>query len=310
VKTGASRQTGYDAAFVEALLDDALAQGRRVLAIAGLQGTGKSTLAAQLVAAARARGLGAEALSIDDFYLTRRERLVLARRVHPLLATRGPPGTHDVGLACATVDALLAMGTGCAQGAPHGGTGADCEERRGTKGAAANGCASGAPPPVEAVRVPVFDKIADRRLPPSRWRPVRRPPDLLVFEGWFLKVPPQAEAALEPPLNALESGEDPEGAWRHYVNAALAGYAPLWARMPWLLFLRGPGFEVVRDWRWQQERTLQAAHPGRRAMSREQVLRFVLFFERVSRQALATLPAIADRVIELDSGRRFLRSDG
>lgn len=283
VKTGASRQTGYDAAFVEALLDDALAQGRRVLAIAGLQGTGKSTLAAQLVASARARGLGAEALSIDDFYLTRRERLALARRVHPLLGTRGPPGTHDVGLACATVDALLAMG---------------------------NGCALGASPPVEAVRVPVFDKIADRRLPPSRWRLVRRPPDLLVFEGWFLKVPPQAEAALEPPLNALESGEDPEGAWRHYVNAALAGYAPLWARMPWLLFLRGPGFEVVRDWRWQQERTLQAAHPGRRAMSRAQVLRFVLFFERVSRQALATLPAIADRVIELDSGRRFLRSVG
>lgn len=269
VKTGASQHTGYDDAFVQALLDDAIAHGRRVLAIAGLQGTGKSTLAAQLVAAARMRGLAAEALSIDDFYLARRERLALGRRVHPLLATRGPPGTHDVQLACDTVDALLAMG-----------------DR-------------------ETVRVPVFDKIADRRLPPSRWRAVRRPPRLLVFEGWFLKVPPQDSATLEPPLNALEAQDDPDGSWRRFVNDALAAYAPLWARLPWLLLLRGPGFEVVRGWRWQQEQTLQAAHPGRQAMSREQVLRFILFFERVSRQALATLPGIADRVIDLDEERRL-----
>lgn len=259
---------GHDAAFVHALLDDALTQGRRIVSIAGLQGTGKSTLAAQLVSAARSRGLAAEALSIDDFYLTRRERQALGRSVHPLLATRGPPGTHDVALACATVDALLGMQAG------------------------------------GQVRIPVFDKIADRRLPPSRWRSVRTPPALLVFEGWFLRVPPQPAAALATPLNRLEAEEDADGCWRSHVNQALSRYAPLWQRLPWLLFLQGPGFEVVPQWRWQQEQTLQRAHPRRRAMDRAQVDRFVLFFERVSRHALATLPAIADRVVALDAQRR------
>jgi D-glycerate 3-kinase len=41
-------------------------------------------------------------------------------------------------------------------------------------------------------------------------------------------------------------------------------------------------------------------------MSRSEVERFVQFFERVSRQALATLPGIADETIALDAGRRVL----
>jgi len=92
--------------------------------------------------------------------------------------------------------------------------------------------------------------------------------------------------------------------WRAYCNNALAAYAPLWQRIDRLLFLQGPGFEIVPDWRWQQEVSLQAAHPRRNAMDRKAVERFVLFFERVSRQALRTLPAIADRTIRIDAKRR------
>lgn len=262
---------GWPPAFVQARLAEALDRGLRVHAVAGLQGTGKSTLASQLVAAARDRGVRALALSIDDFYLGRRERLRLGRTVHPLCATRGPPGTHDVPLACEVLDAFAAR-------AP--------------------------------ARVPRFDKIADRRLPPSRW-PVARDIDLVVFEGWFLRVPPQPESALRAPLNRLEREEDPEGTWRRWANASLArDYPALWQRLPWMLFLQGPGFEVVPDWRWQQERTLQAAHPARRAMDHAQVMRFVQFFERVSRHAMATLPALADRVIALDAGRRPTATDG
>jgi D-glycerate 3-kinase len=264
---------GYAADFVARWLDAGLALRRRrgvppVLGIAGLQGTGKSTLSAQVAALGATRGLRVVVLSIDDFYLTRRERLALGRRVHPLLATRGPPGTHDVALACATVDALRGLRPG------------------------------------QVARLPRFDKIADRRLPPSRWTPVRARPDLIVFEGWFLAVPPEPAAALRRPLNALERDEDADGTWRRFCNDALARYAPLWARLDGLVFLQGPGFAQVPAWRWQQERTLQARHPGRRAMTRRQVERFVLFFERVSRQALRTLPAIADATVRVDARRR------
>jgi D-glycerate 3-kinase len=40
-------------------------------------------------------------------------------------------------------------------------------------------------------------------------------------------------------------------------------------------------------------------------MTRPQIERFVQFFERVSRQALRTLPAIAERTVRLDAQRRL-----
>jgi D-glycerate 3-kinase len=256
---------GFAPAFVERELDDALACGTRLFGISGLQGSGKSTLAAQMVVAATARGMRAVAVSIDDFYLDRPGRERLARDVHPLLATRGPPGTHDIALACEVLDAL----------------------RDG-----------------RAVRVPGFDKLGDRRLPRTRWREAQGI-DLVVFEGWFVGTPAQAAGELDAPINALERDEDQAGTWRRWCNAALArDYPALWQRIDRLLFLQPPGFEVVRDWRWQQQRALQASDPSRPAMDRADIDRFILHFERTSRQALRTLPALADRVARVDALRR------
>ncbi len=262
--------TGFDEALVQRLLNQALALPAQapVFGITGLPGSGKSTLARQLVGAARKKGIFAVALSLDDFYLGRRERRALSRRVHPLLAQRGPPGTHDVALACRTLDALRAMRPG------------------------------------DIVRVPRFEKLGDTRLPPSRWTAVRHRPDLIVFEGWFLGVQPQAARALRDPISELEKTRDPDGAWRAWCNHALASYAPLWSRLDRLAWLKGPGFEIVREWRWQQECALQVAQPTRKGMDREQVQAFVQAFERISRHAQETLADLANEVIELDAQRR------
>ena len=292
---------GYSDDFVAAVLNDALAVESpwpAVYGIAGLQGTGKSTLAAQMVVLAKRRGLSVVTLSIDDFYLGRRERLRLGRDVHPLLATRGPPGTHDVALACAMIDAL--------QGKRERGQSEFCIRPVPPFARSRQATLHSDPFSFCPVRLPRFDKIADRRLPPSRWPLVTHRPDLIVFEGWCLKVPAEPAAALIDPLNSLERIEDRDGIWRNYVNRALANdYVSLWSRIDRLLFLQGPGFEIVREWRWQQEVSLQAVQPHRCAMDRAAVERFVLFFERVSRQALRTLPAIADWRIELNAMRRL-----
>jgi D-glycerate 3-kinase len=185
------RDAGFPVELVEQALDDALAVRATVpvLAISGLQGSGKSTLAAQVVDVARARGLRAATVSIDDFYLTRAQRQRLARQVHPLLLTRGPPGTHDLPLAQATLDAITSR---------------------------------------QPVALPRFDKLADERLPTTQWPWVGEPLDLLVFEGWFLGTPAQATEDLSAPLNALERDADSDGRWRHWCNQALADdYRPL-----------------------------------------------------------------------------------
>lgn len=262
------------AGFPEALVESALAAALAlpaavpVFAISGLQGTGKSTLAAQMAARAKERGRRVAVLSLDDLYLGRQARQTLAQQVHPLLATRGPPGTHNVALGCHLLDALRAG---------------------------------------QAVTLPRFDKLADDRLPTEQGERIAQPVDLVIVEGWCVGATAEADAALLEPINALERNEDEQGVWRSYVNTALRTHYPaLWQRLDALWFLQPPGFEVVVDWRWQQEQALANMQSRPAMLDRTGVARFVQHFERVSRQVLRTLPALADRVVVLDAQRRVV----
>jgi len=82
----------------------------RVLGISGGQGSGKSTLSHLLGQALQLLDVRVLVLSLDDFYLTRMQRGQLARREHPLLATRGVPGTHDMVLLRETLAAVFTQG--------------------------------------------------------------------------------------------------------------------------------------------------------------------------------------------------------
>jgi len=273
----ASTQHGYADAVVEhvaaLLARRASSETKKTLLIglSGLQGSGKSTLSAQLVFALNLSGVATLAMSLDDFYLGRRERARLARDVHPLLATRGVPGTHDLELISRTLAALAS--------------------------ASARGPA----------RVPRFDKGRDTRMPRARWHSVCESPRVILFEGWCVGVPAQSRAALVRPLNQLERSEDRDGRWRGYVNAQLsAGYAALWRRFDALVWLQAPAFTVVQRWRDEQEESLRRiAAP--RAMSPAALQRFVMHYERLSRHSLVTLAARADVRIVLDAQRGVRR---
>jgi D-glycerate 3-kinase len=159
--------------------------------------------------------------SLDDFYLSRSRRRRLAAAVHPLLATRGVPGSHDVAMLRRVIAALGEPGVG---------------------------------------NLPVFDKSTDEPLPADQWRRVSAPVDVLVLEGWCLGAQAESETALGQAVNELEAAEDVDGVWRRYVNDALAGpYAALWQRLHVLIYLQVPDMQAVSRWRSDQEQALPAA---------------------------------------------------
>jgi len=252
------------------------AHGRCLMVgICGCQGSGKSTMARSLEMLIGEAGLRVAVLSIDDLYYSHARRAELAATVHPLLATRGVPGTHDVAAGMALFDALC--------------------------GATASA----------AVRLPRFDKASDDPAPADSWLEIEAPVDMILFEGWCVGAVPQDEQALLTPVNALEREEDAGGVWRRYVNAALAGpYQSLFSRLDQLILLRAPGFEVVRDWRLQQEEKLRrqlkaSGGNGPAVMDAAQVERFIAHYERLTRHILAEMPARADVVVPLDALRRI-----
>lgn len=259
-------------ALAQWLLEDCLPRirGRRqpyLLGLTGLQGCGKSSVAAALVERARSDGLAAQTLSLDDVYLGRRARAHLAATVHPLLRTRGVPGTHDLDLLERTLDALA---------------GASVQR---------------------PAALPRFDKGRDTRRPPSRWPRVTQSPRLLVVEGWCLGLPAQSLDALSTPVNALEREEDPDGRWRRYVNDALERMQPIWQRLDRLVLLQAPDWATSCRWREAAERALRKRHAPQ-AMPPAQLGRFMQHFERLGRHALHVMPARANLCLQLDAARR------
>lgn len=212
-------------------------------------------------------------LSIDDFYLTKKEREQLAAIAHPLLATRGVPGTHDLPLLAACLKQLNALEPG------------------------------------RQLPLPRFDKASDDRADPATWPVVTGPVDLIILEGWCVGSRPQTDEELQAPINALEREQDADGGWRRYVNAQLAGeYAQLFAVLDALIFLQAPSFAAVYRWRLEQEKKLAARTKGTGVMNAQQIGEFIQHYERLTRANLTTLPAVADIVLEFDDAHDCLRS--
>jgi len=233
------------------------------IAVVGAQGSGKTTLAR--AAAAR---FGAMQISIDDVYLTRAAREAMAREVHPLFVTRGPPGTHDLSMLAALMERL--------------------SEAR----------------PGALTPLPDFDKRGDDRVPPERWRAFAGRPSAILIDAWCLGALPQTEADLAEPINALERDRDADGAWRRAVNGFVGGaYADFAAELDAVLFLKAPGFDVVLDWRCQQEADLLGvASEHLPASERTRLAGFIQYFERVTRRML-TGGVRTDVTVSLDRNR-------
>ena len=246
-----------------------------LLGINGAQGTGKSTLAEFLdMVSTECFGWRNAILSIDDFYLTHAERAVLADDVHPLLATRGVPGTHDTALLTEVLDELLDLPSGA------------------------------------SAQVPRFDKANDDRSPHAST--IEGPLDMIILEGWCVGSHAQEESALQNPVNDLERDEDPDGKWRAYVNKKLAqDYEPVFEQLDALFFLKAPSFDAVFRWRLEQEQKLADASDADAAsiMNPEQVGRFIRYYERLTRHNLQTLPSRSDLVLTLDEDHAVVGSD-
>ena len=161
----------------------------------GCQGSGKSTLSEFIGDYIHdVSDLNIIVLSLDDFYFSQKTRAELAEKNHPLLATRGVPGTHNT----KHIQQILTQ----------------LKQKNGR------------------VTLPRFNKATDNPFPVEQWPEVELPIDIVIFEGWCWGVHPQKEQALIKPINSLEETFDKNALWRNFVNSALLhDYLPLYREM-------------------------------------------------------------------------------
>ena len=107
------------------------------------------------------------------------------------------------------------------------------------------------------------------------------------------------------PINKLEKHKDKK-IWRHKVNSELKmDYKKIFNLIDKLIFLKVPNFKYVFKWRLLQEKKLRITSKGNKTMNNKQIENFIMYYERITKNMLRTLPKTSDIVISIDEGHRL-----
>ncbi len=242
----------------------------KIIALTGGQGSGKSTISKILkIILKQGFGLNTVIFSIDDFYKTFDEREKMSKKVSSLFLTRGVPGTHDTKLLFRCLKNLTKSN-------------------------------------FKRLKIPRFDKSTDNRMSKNKWQKINLKPNIIIFEGWCIGVGPQKNKDLLSPINTLEKEEDKKKIWRNRVNKELKNdYKKIFNLVDKFIFLKVPSFKHVYKWRLLQEKKLRLTGKGKKTMSDNQIKRFIMFYERLTKHMLKNFDNKADSIIKIDNKHRL-----
>jgi len=223
-----------------------------IIGLAGGQGSGKTTISSILTLILKKYfKLNVFKVSIDDFYKTRKDRKLLSKNKHPLLMTRGVPGTHDVDLMLKFFKKVKSKN-------------------------------------FKNLTVPKFNKAIDDRCNKNLWYKLKFKPDVIIFEGWCVGAKAQTNKELKKPINSLERVYDQGIKWRLHVNNQLkTKYKALFKQLDGLLYLKAKNFSLLRNWRLKQERKLWVQTKNKKnlkIMSSGDVINFMQTYQRITQQ--------------------------
>ena len=234
----------------------------QIIGLSGGQGSGKSTISKILKIILKEKyKLNVAIISIDDFYKTLKERKKMSKKISGLFLTRGVPGTHDTRLLYNSLKKLN----------------------------------------FKPFSIPKFDKSKDNRCDKNRWLKIKKKPDIIIFEGWCVGANSQPKNSLIRPINELERKQDKNLNWRKKVNLELKSkYKKIFDLINLLIFLKVPSFKYVYLWRALQEKKLRTSSKGNKVMNNLQIKKFIMFYERITRDMLKTLPMKSKVLISID----------
>ena len=244
-----------------------------IIGLAGGQGSGKTTISSILtLILQRYFKLNIFKVSIDDFYKTRKDRKLLSKKKHPLLMTRGVPGTHDI-------DLMLNF----------------FKKIKNKK--------------FKNLQVPKFDKAIDDRCIKKLWYKINSKPDVVIFEGWCVGAKAQTSIQLKKPINSLEKLYDQDAKWRSYVNNQLkTKYKTLFKQLDGLLYLKAKNFNLLREWRLKQERKLWLQTKNKKnlkIMSSNDIINFMQTYQRITQQMFRDALKSSSMIMNLNSNHQI-----
>ena len=243
------------------------------IGLAGGQGTGKTTISSILkIILTKYFKLKVFKISLDDFYKTRKDRISLSKKVHPMLLTRGVPGTHDINIMLSFFKKIKSK-------------------------------------KFKNLKVPSFDKAIDDRFNKKYGHNIKERPDVIIFEGWCVGAKPEKNSSLKKSINSMEKANDTKFVWRKFINQQLKSkYKKLYSELNCLIYLKAKNFKLLQKWRLKQEQKLWSKTKKKsknKLMSKRDVINFMQTYQRITENMFRMTPKYASIVMHLNSNHQI-----
>ena len=241
--------------------------------LAGGQGTGKTTISSLIkIILSKYFKLKVFRISIDDFYKTRKERTNLSQRIHPMLLTRGVPGTHDINMMLSFFRKVKSKN-------------------------------------FKRLKLPKFNKAIDDRYDKKKWYNLKVKPDVIIFEGWCIGAKAEKTNTLKKTVNSMEKLRDQRQVWRNYVNEQLKSkYKNLYSQLNCLVYLKAKNFSLLQKWRLKQERKLlikSKKNLNLKIMDKNDVLNFMQTYQRITQNMFKSMPKYSSIILNLNKNHQI-----
>ena len=256
--------------YILPLIDHIINNKKNKILISGSQGIGKTTLLKLITLILKKYyKKNILSLSLDDFYFDKKTRLELSTNIHPLLKTRGVPGTHDIKY----IESII------------------------------NNFDKSKYP----IKLPNFDKLTDDRK--KKFTYIKSKSDILILEGWCVGCPSVNKKYLFNNLNYLEKKYDNNFIWRKYYNHQLkTTYFKLFKKFNSIVYLKAPSFNYVCNWRINQEKHLKRFKKNSSlGMSNKEIRIFIQFYEKITKWMVKKMPEKSDIVLYFNKKQKIYK---
>lgn len=234
--------------------------------IAGSQGAGKSTLTKIFkLALEKIYKKKVMLLSIDDYYLSKKKRLDLSKKIHPLLITRGVPGTHNIEVLKKDVLSF--------------------EKKK------------------FPIITPAFNKLKDDIS--NKKKIVKNAEILLlegwccgsppINKKYLFKNINSLEAILDKNKKWRQ----------YYNSQLKKNYKNVFSLFDQQIYIQAPSFTYILKWRNAQEKNNAIKSKQKKFMKKNDLKKFVDHYEKLTKWMMKTMPAKADMLIKIDENQKI-----
>jgi len=205
------------------------------------------------------------AISLDNYYLSKKQRIRLSESIHPLFITRGVPGTHDIKKLKADIEKFQLSKF--------------------------------------PIYTPIFDKLTDDKAQRTKknlkadililegWCCGAKP----IIKNYLHKDINMLEKHKD--KNKIWRN--------YYNNKLKNEYTQLFNMFDKTIFLKAPSFNHVLKWRLKQEKMNKLKSINQKKMNKKNLIQFIQYYEKITKWMLKILPSKTDLLVKIDKNQKI-----